>query len=654
MNNNYASNSRLTSGKEEFLFNLNILSKFQDDLVDVPQFIIVYDYYLVSSKFFLEFKKNVLSRLFQNLKIKKIISIQINQQKNLKTFETNSFISSDFINLFQLDIKETFNQLEELVKKNLSKFSNILVISNGNFEKPDDSYINEVISRILKKIKINVKIVKLSKKSNFYLNYFSKLNSNKEENDKILELTEKYSEENIYKELFDFYNHRNLESGWKISRRGNKIIKIPINSTKAIENSNEEIFFENFNQFISSLSQKVAINKTISNQFSLRQNESIILFCKDLLNLFKNKNIKNSYECIIRGLEKINKDNQISKLDNNKLSTYINNSVEKINEEKKANIKKNKADKYINNIGTINNKIINKKDKIIIDADKIKIDKFNNNNRLKQYKKIFNGESATLSKKIQTKQNEESKNSTKYGDSEKINKLKNKDENHSKIESFSNEKDESIKSNKLLSKDEINKLKNNLSKSVKPLKSTIITIIDASKYMKDYINDANNLLYNLLKKLNYDEKEKIYFLAYNSQDVEENFIPISKLCKLDIETEGERDVSEVFNKVYEILKNNNQRNFRILFLTSGKLYKQNLSLFKSKLFLYENETQKINIHVIKYFINEQSTFDKDDENILDMINSINSKIKNKLLTIDAKNSISDNIDRIIKKIINPH
>ena len=167
---------------------------------------------------------------------------------------------------------------------------------------------------------------------------------------------------------------------------------------------------------------------------------------------------------------------------------------------------------------------------------------------------------------------------------------------------------------------------------------TIIALIDASKYMKNFIKDlVNNLLYNLLKKLNYDEKEKIYLLGYNTEDVEEMFMPISKLCKVDIETEGERDISEVLNKVYEILKNNNGRNFKILFFTSGNLYKQNLSLSKSKLFLYENETQKIRIQVIKYIINEQSIFDKDDENIFDMLNSINSKIKNKSLTIDGKN-----------------
>ena len=173
-NNNNTSNIRIPSGKDEFIFNLNISSKYQENLIDIPKFIIIYDYNLISSKLFLEFKKNILSRLFQNLKIEKIISIQIHQQNYLKTFETNTFISSDFINLFQLNLKEIFNQLEELFKKNTSRFFNILVISSGNFEKTDDSYINEVISKILKKKRINLKIIKLSKNNNSYLNLFYK------------------------------------------------------------------------------------------------------------------------------------------------------------------------------------------------------------------------------------------------------------------------------------------------------------------------------------------------------------------------------------------------------------------------------------------------------------------------------------------------
>ena len=104
-------------------------------------------------------------------------------------------------------------------------------------------------------------------------------------------------------------------------------------------NINEEIFFLNFNEKISSLSQKTAINKTLSNQFSLNQNDNIISFCKELYNLTTIKKIKNQYENIIRGLERINNDSKISNLNNRQLTNYINKSSEKIIEEKNKNIK---------------------------------------------------------------------------------------------------------------------------------------------------------------------------------------------------------------------------------------------------------------------------------------------------------------------------
>ena len=58
---NNQSSIKIPSGKDEFIFNLNISSKYQEDLVDIPKFIIIYDYYLISLELFLEFKKNILS-----------------------------------------------------------------------------------------------------------------------------------------------------------------------------------------------------------------------------------------------------------------------------------------------------------------------------------------------------------------------------------------------------------------------------------------------------------------------------------------------------------------------------------------------------------------------------------------------------------------
>lgn len=659
---NSTSNSRLSSSKKEFIFNLNILSKYQEDLIDTPNFVFIYDYDIISSKIFLEFKKKILAKLFKNLKVETLIPIQIQQNIYLKRVKINEFISSDCSNLFKFDIKEVFKKLEELIKISKSRYFDILVISNGNYDKVEDSYMDEIIAKISKKIDIKLKIIKLSSDKNnneSEFDYFLRLNTNKDDNDKIIELIEKFSEENIYKELYDCFEYKNLMSGWKIVRYGNKILKEPINYAKNIENINEEKFFENFNECISSLSQRVAINKTISNQFSLKQNESIILFCKDMLNLCKNKKIKNSYECIIRGLEKINNDNQISKLDNHKLSNYINKSSEKITEETLKN--KNKKEKYNNkNVPLVNNNnlfLIKQKDKIVIDAkksDKKKLENYiNNTNKLQpQYKNLFNGTvSSNLYNKVKKEKKEEEKIAIRYSGKSNINKIEN---TPSKIEdkNFNNEKNENIIKSNLLSKDEVNKLKNNLSKSVKPLNNTIIAVIDASKYMKEYINDLiNNLLYNLFKRLNYEDKEKIYLLGYNSEDVEEMFMPISKLSKLKIETEGERDISQVCNKIYDILKHNRGKSFTILFFTSGKINKENLSFSQSKLLLYEDENQKIKMQVIKYIINEKSDFDKDDENIFDMLNSINSKDKNKSLIINKNNSISENINKLIKKLI---
>ena len=46
-NNNNTSNIRTPSAKDEFIFNLNISSKYKEDLVDIPKFLIIYNYYLI-------------------------------------------------------------------------------------------------------------------------------------------------------------------------------------------------------------------------------------------------------------------------------------------------------------------------------------------------------------------------------------------------------------------------------------------------------------------------------------------------------------------------------------------------------------------------------------------------------------------------------
>ena len=690
-------NSSTSSEKFDFIFNLEISKMYKKYLCENPKFVIIYDDYLTYLNYFINIKKNVLAKILLDLKIEEIIPIQIRKIKSLKILETEEFLNSNLTNEFSLDINNIFEQLEELHNIIKTKYLNIIVISNGNFSKINESKINEIILKLKKKFLINLRIIKINEINNSEsFKYFIELNNkNKNINNYVITLNEKVSNDELIKDLYDFYND-GLNSGWKIVKKNNEILKIPYGNAKEMNNINEEIFFLNFNEKISSLSQKTAINKTLSNQFSLNQNDNIISFCKELYNLTTIKKIKNQYENIIRGLERINKDSKISNLNNRQLANYINKSSEKIIEEKKKNIKEeNKTiNEQKNNIQIINinnnnnNNIINKKsNRISIDSNKSnnknekpikiltnnkKITKNNNNEQNNTFYNKNNNKSkiTTNNKKnieIEDEKNNEivsnlnkSKNQKNFNVNNSNNQNKNIINNNqnnnnqqnicdiqkNSINLKNNNAKENTKSNN------ISDLKKNLSKSVATKNPTFILIIDSSKYMEKYINQlVKNLLYNLLIKLNYNEKEKIYLYAYNSEDVEERYLNIEKLKNLNIETEGERDIVEVFDKIYNLLRQYKGKDFRILFFTSGQLETKNLSLAQTKLYAFDNEMQNIKVQIIKYKINDNSIFTKNDDTILDILNELNTRKDQNFLEINVNNPISENIDKISKTFI---
>ena len=296
-----------------------------------------------------------------------------------------------------------------------------------------------------------IKINEINNSESF--KYFIELNNkNKNINNYVITLNEKVSNNELIKELYDFYND-GLNSGWKIVKKNNEILKIPYGNAKEMININEEIFFLNFNEKMSSLSQKTAINKTLSNQFSLNQNDNIISFCKELYNLTTIKKIKNQYESIIRGLERINNDSKISNLNNRQLANYINKSSEKIIEEKNKNkkeenkiIKEQKNNIEIVNINNNNNNIINKT------SDKISIDSIKSNNKNEKPIKIL-----TNNKKI-TKNNNNEQNNTFYNKNNNKSKITTNNKQNIAIE---DEKNNEIVSNLNKSKNEKNFCVNN-------------------------------------------------------------------------------------------------------------------------------------------------------------------------------------------------
>ena len=138
-------NSSISSEKFDFIFNLEISKMYKQYLCENPKFVIIYGDYLTYLDSFINIKKNVLAKILLDLNIEEIIPIQIRKTKSLKILETEEFLNSNLTNEFSLDINNIFEQLEELYNIIKTKYLNIIVISNGNFSKINESKINEII-----------------------------------------------------------------------------------------------------------------------------------------------------------------------------------------------------------------------------------------------------------------------------------------------------------------------------------------------------------------------------------------------------------------------------------------------------------------------------------------------------------------------------
>ena len=185
-------NSSTSSEKFDFIFNLEISQMYKKYLCENPKFVIIYDDYLTYLNYFINIKKNVLAKILLDLKIEEIIPIQIRKIKSLKILETEEFLNSNLTNEFSLDINNIFEQLDELHNIIKTKYLNIIVISNGNFSKINESKINEIILKLKKKFLINLRIIKINEINNSEsFKYFIELNNkNKNINNYVIKLNE--------------------------------------------------------------------------------------------------------------------------------------------------------------------------------------------------------------------------------------------------------------------------------------------------------------------------------------------------------------------------------------------------------------------------------------------------------------------------------
>ena len=267
----------------------------------------------------------------------------------------------------------------------------------------------------------------------------------------------------------------------------------------------------------------------------------------DNINNQINKNSNNIDNKIIQNCDNI--DNQI-KQNNDKIDDKIHQNNDKIDD--KINQNSDNIDNQLNQ----NNDDVD--DKINQNNDNIdnQLNHDNTNEKINNIQEDLNNNNENIKQEINKDTNIITKDVTKQ-----IDTYSNKDN-----EITTENDDNFLIYESDLSNDLISNLKIGLSKSVATSNPEIILLIDASEEMENYINPLiNKLCYNSLKKLGYDDKEKVHLFCFNSEDIDERHIQLYKLSTIKIIAEGKREVGELFDSLLHTIINKKGKNFRILF-----------------------------------------------------------------------------------------
>ena len=159
----------------------------------------------------------------------------------------------------------------------------------------------------------------------------------------------------------------------------------------------------------------------------------------------------------------------------------------------------------------------------------------------------------------------------------------------------------------------------------KEKQNEFVVLIDASKDMEDYIKKFQEILYETVKKLGFEDNKKIKIYPFNGEDPGFSSVTVKKIKKFSIDCESSRDLFDAFQNVAEQIFYGSDKNYKILTITSGKfvvtddiralLYRlskiKNFPALKSEIVLYktpksdfpekEEEYDYITFSLIKQF-----------------------------------------------------
>ena len=92
--------------------------------------------------------------------------------------------------------------------------------------------------------------------------------------------------------------------------------------------------------------------------------------------------------------------------------------------------------------------------------------------------------------------------------------------------------------------------------------------MDTSDEMKNDIKDAQKTIHLFLNKLGYKDDQEMTILTFNNKRID---IDIEDLPTTKLKTKGNREMSDIFDKLRNIVKENSDKKFQILFFISGKI-----------------------------------------------------------------------------------
>ena len=205
-------------------------------------------------------------------------------------------------------------------------------------------------------------------------------------------------------------------------------------------------------------------------------------------------------------------------------------------------------------------------------------------------------------------------------------------------------------------KEKIELTKSKVTGDLKPLSDTnelyFILIMDTSEEMKNDIKDAQKTIHLFLNKLGYKDDQEMTILTFNNKSID---IDIEDLPTTKLKTKGNREMSEIFDKLRNIVKENSDKKFQILFFISGKIKDEDESQIEA--YKFKNEIN--NKFIVQTNVIQYKSEEKKKENNYNLYSETTHALLRNISTIaidlDAKFTTmyyNDSEETKIKKLMN--